>query len=158
MKQIRKQIAQLMVSMNRINCCYSVCCQTFNLKDSEFGLLYSLADGVPYSQKQICDEWGIPRTTLNTIIKDWKTRGLVQLEPIPGKRREMNIILTPSGQELADKVLKKIFDMENAAMEETIREFSPEFIRALRSYETRLRAHCQRLFGTALTVPFSPKE
>ena len=158
MKQIRKQIAQLMVSMNRINCCYSVCCQAFNLKDSEFGLLYSLADGVPYSQKQICDEWGIPRTTLNTIIKDWKTRGLVQLESIPGKRREMNIILTPSGQELADKVLKKIFDMENAAMEETIREFSPDFIRAVRYYEARLREHGEKIFGIAPPAPISPKE
>lgn len=158
MKQIRKQIAQLMVSMNRINCCYSVCCQAFNLKDSEFGLLYSLADGVPYSQKQICDEWGIPRTTLNTIIKDWKARGLVQLEPIPGKRREMNIILTPSGQELADKVLKKVFDMENAAMEETIREFSPDFIRAVRYYEARLREHGEKIFGIASPAPVSPKE
>ena len=158
MKQIRKQIAQLMVSMNRINCCYSVCCQTFNLKDSEFGLLYSLADGVPYSQKQICDEWGIPRTTLNTIIKDWKARGLVQLEPIPGKRREMNILLTDAGQKLADSVLDKIFEMENAAMQETVEEFSPEFIRVLRIYETKLRAHCQRIFGEAPSVPFSPKE
>ena len=158
MKQIRKQIAQLMVSMNRINCCYSVCCQAFNLKDSEFGLLYSLADGVPYSQKQICDEWGIPRTTLNTIIKEWKARGLVQLEPIPGKRREMNIILTPSGQELVDKVLKKVFDMENAAMEETIREFSPDFIRAVRYYEARLREHGEKIFGIASPAPVSPKE
>jgi len=158
MKQIRKQIAQLMVSMNRINCCYTVCCQTFNLKDSEFGLLYSLADGVPYSQKQICDEWGIPRTTLNTIIKDWKARGLVQLEPIPGKRREMNIILTPSGQELADKVLKKVFDMENAAMEETIREFSPDFILAVRYYEARLREHGEKIFGIAPPAHISPKE
>ena len=158
MKLVRKQIAQLMTALNRINCCYTVCAQSADLKENELMILYALADGVPYSQKQICDEWGIPRTTMNTIIKDWKARGLVQLEPIPGKRREMNILLTDAGQKLADSVLDKIIEMENAAMQETVDEFSPEFIRVLRIYETKLRAHCKRLFGDAPTGPFSPKE
>ena len=158
MKQIRKQIAQLMTALNRINCCYTVCAQSADLKENELMILYALADGVPYSQKQICDEWDIPRTTINTIIKDWQKRGLVSLSPIPGKRREMNILLTDAGQKLADSVLDKIIELENAAMQETVEEFSPEFIRVLRIYETRLRAHCKRLFGDAPTGPFSPKE
>ena len=158
MKPVRKQIAQLMTALNRINCCYAVCAQSAALKDNELMILYALADGVPYSQKQICDEWDIPRTTINTIIKDWEKKGLVSLSPIPGKRREMNILLTAAGQKLADSVLDKVFEMENAAMRETVEEFSPEFIRAIRSYEARLRAHCQRIFGEAPSVPFSPKE
>ena len=158
MKLVRKQIAQLMTALNRINCCYAVCAQSAALKDNELMILYALADGVPYSQKQICDEWDIPRTTMNTIIKDWEKKGLVSLSPIPGKRREMNILLTESGQKLADSVLDKIIEMENAAMQETVEEFSPEFIRAIRSYEVRLRAHCKRIFGITPTVPFSPKE
>ncbi len=158
MKPVRKQIAQLMTALNRINCCYAVCAQSAALKENELMILYALADGVPYSQKQICDEWGIPRTTMNTIIKEWKVRGLVQLEPIPGKRREMNILLTDAGQKLADSVLNKVFKMENAAMQETVEEFSPEFIRVLRAYEDRLRANCKRFFGEAPTGPFSPKE
>ena len=147
-----------MTALNRINCCYAVCAQTSDLKENELMILYALADGVPYSQKQISDEWGIPRTTVNTIIKDWEKKGLVFLSSIPGKRREMNILLTEAGQKLADSVLDKIIEMENAAMQETVEEFSPEFIRALRSYEVRLRAHCKRLFGDAPTGPFSPKE
>ena len=158
MRSVRKQIAQLMTALNRINCCYAVCAQTSDLKENELMILYALADGVPYSQKQISDEWGIPRTTVNTIIKDWEKKGLVFLSSIPGKRREMNILLTKAGQELADRVLNKVFEMENTAMRETVEEFSPEFIRVLRDYETRLRAHCKRLFGDAPTGPFSPKE
>ena len=158
MKPVRKQIAQLMIALNRINCCYAVCAQTSDLKENELMILYALADGVPYSQKQICDEWGIPRTTVNTIIKDWEKKGLVFLSSIPGKRREMNILLTKAGQELANSVLSKVFEMENSAMRETVEEFSPEFIRVLRNYETKLRTHCKRLFGDAPTGPFSPKE
>ena len=158
MKPVRKQIAQLMIALNRINCCYAVCAQTSDLKENELMILYALADGVPYSQKQICDEWGIPRTTVNTIIKDWEKKRLVFLSSIPGKRREMNILLTKAGQELANSVLNKVFEMENTAMRETVEEFSPEFIRVLRHYETRLRAHCKQLFGDAPTGPFSPKE
>ena len=158
MKPVRKQIAQLMIALNRINCCYAVCAQSADLKENELMILYALADGVPYSQKQICDEWDIPRTTMNTIIKDWEKKGLVSLSPIPGKRREMNILLTKAGQELANNILNKVFEMENSAMRETVEEFSPEFIRVLRCYEARLRAHCKRLFGDAPTGPFSPKE
>ena len=154
MKSVRKQIAQLMTALNRINCCYAVCAQTSDLKENELMILYALADGVPYSPKQISDEWGIPRTTVNTIIKDWEIKGLVFLSSIPGKRREMNILLTEAGQKLANSVLDKIIEMENAAMQETVEKFSPEFISVLRDYETRLRAHCKRLFGDAPTGPF----
>ncbi len=32
-------------------------------------LLYALDDGLPHSQKQICEEWAIPKTTINTVVK-----------------------------------------------------------------------------------------
>ena len=86
-------------------------------------ILYALADGVPYSQKQICDEWGIPRTTVNTIIKDWEKKGLVSLSPIPGKRREMNILLTAAGQNRSEHVDYSSFHIKSFCQKPSKKRF-----------------------------------
>ena len=44
-------------------------------------LLYALDDGQMHSQNDICLQWEIPRSTLNTIIKQ-----LLELVP-PAKQR-----------------------------------------------------------------------
>ncbi|MGM9942584.1 MAG: MarR family transcriptional regulator, partial [Erysipelotrichaceae bacterium] len=50
--------------------------------------LYALNDDEKHSQKDICDGWSIPRTTINTIIKDLEKQQMVEMIPIFGKRRK----------------------------------------------------------------------
>lgn len=75
-------------------------------------ILYALGDGGKHSQKQICDDWAIPRSTANTIIKDLESRGFISLTPIKGERRELLISLTPTGKEYADNVLSDLYRRE----------------------------------------------
>ncbi len=75
-------------------------------------ILYALGDGGKHSQKQICDDWAIPRSTANTIIKDLENRGFVSLTPIKGERRELLISLTPAGKEYADNILCDLYRRE----------------------------------------------
>ena len=51
-------------------------------------VLYALNDDEKHSQKDICDGWSIPRTTINTIIKDLEKQQMVEMIPIFGKRRK----------------------------------------------------------------------
>lgn len=76
-------------------------------------ILYSLNDGQEHSQKQICDDWLIPRSTVNTIIKDLEAKGYVTLHQIQGKRRELKLVLTTKGQEYASIVLKDLYEKES---------------------------------------------
>ncbi|MBQ2327118.1 MAG: MarR family transcriptional regulator, partial [Clostridia bacterium] len=71
--------------------------QRHGIKTSEMCLLYALDDGQMHSQNDICLQWEIPRSTLNTIIKQWERQGYLRLTPIPGKSREMHISLTEAG-------------------------------------------------------------
>ncbi len=75
-------------------------------------ILYSLNDGEEHSQRQICDDWSIPRSTANTIIKELEEKGYISLVQIKGKRRELNIILTKSGKEYADTLLNDLYCKE----------------------------------------------
>lgn len=78
-------------------------------------ILYALNDGGQYSQKQICKNWSIPKSSVNTVIKDLEAKNYVELNPIPGKRREMAISLTKSGKEYANAALKDIYQKEKKA-------------------------------------------
>jgi len=75
-------------------------------------ILYALGDGEKHSQKQICDDWDIPRSTANTIIKDLESKGYIELTPIKGERRELLISLTSSGKEYADSTLSDLYRKE----------------------------------------------
>lgn len=74
--------------------------------------MYSLNDGNPHTQIEISNDWELPKTTVNTVIKDIQKDGYVELVPIKGKRREMSIILTESGKAFADNVLSNLYKKE----------------------------------------------
>ncbi len=77
-------------------------------------ILYALGDGEKHSQRQICDDWAIPRSTANTIIKDLESKGFISLVPIKGERRELLVSLTPSGKVYADDMLSDLYGREKA--------------------------------------------
>ena len=76
---------------------------------SELCVMYALDDGKPHSQREISQEWLVPKTTVNTIVKKWEKEGLLTLTPIPEKRREKYIILTESGREYAKEFMGFIY-------------------------------------------------
>ena len=75
-------------------------------------ILYALNDGARHSQKQICEDWAIPRSTANTIVKDLEAKNYLSLTPIKGERRELLISLTPQGKEFADGLLSDLYRRE----------------------------------------------
>ncbi len=75
-------------------------------------ILYALNDGERHSQKQICDDWAIPRSTANTIIKDLENKKYISLSQIKGERRELLVSLTQSGKEYADGILSDLYSRE----------------------------------------------
>ena len=76
-------------------------------------VLYALNDGESHTQKEICDTWILPRTTVNTIVKELEAEGYVVLSQIKGKKREMNVTLTKAGKVYADEKLARLYEIEN---------------------------------------------
>ncbi len=96
----------------RIDGYYSEFAKKENVKANLLWIMYALSDNKPHTQKEICNEWDLPLTTINTIIKDLEKQKLVKLLKIGGKKREMNITLTKAGQNFSDRLLVKLFDLE----------------------------------------------
>ncbi|MCQ2535137.1 MAG: MarR family transcriptional regulator [Clostridia bacterium] len=83
-----------------------------NVSSALLWVLYALNDGNPHTQIEISNDWELPKTTVNTVIKEIQKDGYVELVPIKGKRREMSIVLTESGKKYADDVLSDLYKKE----------------------------------------------
>ena len=75
------------------------------VSNAELCVMYALDDGQLHSQKEISEEWLLPKTSVNTIVKRWEKEGYLTMVAIPGKRREMQIVLTDAGREYAKHLL-----------------------------------------------------
>ena len=115
MKDSHEKVRRFMIAFNRIDSLYVDSVRTFGVKGNLFVLFYAIADGKAYSQRQICDDWKLPRTTLNTIVRECVKDGLVEL--LPRGNTEKDIHLTPKGRKLADEVFGPIFAAESRVME-----------------------------------------
>ena len=78
-------------------------------------ILYALNDGDAHTQREICADWSLPKSTVNTVMMELKRNGYVELAPMKGKRREMTVVLTGSGKEYADSLLATIYEKEAEA-------------------------------------------
>ena len=85
-----------------------------NVSSALLWVLYALNDGQPHTQIEVSTEWELPKTTVNTVIKELQQNGYVELIPIKGKRREMSIALTEAGKEYADSILSDLYKKETA--------------------------------------------
>ena len=69
-------------------------------------------DGGQHSQKEICDSWDLPRSTVNTIMKELEVGGYIELSQIKGEKRELNVSLTDKGQKYAEELLAELYEIE----------------------------------------------
>ena len=94
-------------------------------------VLYALDDGTNHSQREIAENWNMPKSSVNAIVSELQEAGYVTLTPIKGQKREMFVRLTPEGEEYAHKKLADLYKIEQKAYE----NFSPETLGAILSLE-----------------------
>ena len=144
MQNARMRARRLNLALYYIDHVYYANEQKNSIKDSELCLMYALDDGSAHSQKQICQDWLIPKTTLNTIIKQWEQSGYLRLSAIPGKRRELTVQLTDAGKAYAKPFLDVVYRAEDEALRQTIERYSERFIEAMEYYGAALRDSFER--------------
>lgn len=153
MREAREAIRQLVIAIHNLEKLYSEKTPGIGRQSSELWLLYALDDGEPHSQKQVCEEWAFPRATLNTVIKRYEAAGYLTLNPIPGKRREMQICLTQAGRTHADQMLEAVHRAEDRAMEKTLEACSVDFVDMLECFVKHLKASFEQEAEDNADVP-----
>ena len=85
-------------------------------KSNLLWFLYALDSDELKSQKQICEEWHMTKTTLNTLVKECEKLGYINFKPINGEKREKYIILTDLGKNYMTNALEKLYSIEENAL------------------------------------------
>lgn len=130
MEDSYEAIRRLMIAINKIDGAYYFCARKLGINENMLAILYALADGRIHSQKEICKDWLIPKTTINTVVKELTEAGYITL--VSGERkREKIICLTEEGKTYTYNLVEKIYTAEQEALSRTLERFPPEFINAM---------------------------
>ncbi len=100
--------------------------------ENEVYVLYTLSDGGEHSQKNICDDWHIPKTTVNTVANKMRADGYIEFTKTDGREKLMK--LTPKGTEYAERALTVIHSAENYAIKRTLERYSAAFVDAMEAF------------------------
>lgn len=125
-------VRRLVLCINRIDGKYYDLARENSAGENEVAVLCTLADGGVHSQKSICEEWLIPKTTINTVVHKMLGEGLVRVTNHSGK--EKMLALTDEGKTYADRTLAGMRAAELSAMQKTLERFSPQFIDAMEAF------------------------
>ena len=130
-------IRKIMISVNRIDGIYYRLAKRIGIKENTLSLFYALSDGQPHSQKEICDEWLVPRSTINTIVRECVEKGCVRFQRSAHSKMKM-LLLTESGKEYADELMNELFSVEQAAFMETLKRYDGGFVNAMSFFADEL--------------------
>ncbi len=133
MNDYHNEVYRLMLATNRCIGIYHEIAKKMGIKENTLLLLDILSDKKQHSQKQICDDWHIPRTTLNTIVKECIKSGYIVLLPQKNSKEKL-ISLTERGQTFADKVTRTMKETVQHSMEKVHKEYSTNFIMVFEKY------------------------
>ena len=140
-------IGRLNLATNRLNGAYYIWARRHRMPENMLTLLYALGDGKPHTQREISRDWLIPKTTVNTVVRECIQAGYLQLLP-SGHGKERAVALTQRGRDYARGLLRPIHEAEEEAMARTLEQFSPDFLLAV---ETLTQQLCQSFRRSILT-------
>jgi len=108
-------LASLKNTLRKIDSLYDFYAKSVGLNYASISILQMLyEDEREYTQKEICNELGLPKQFVNSIISGFYEQGFVHFKE--GKDRRNKIILvTNSGKDYAHKILSPLNDAEKKA-------------------------------------------
>ena len=127
---------RLILATTRMDGAYYYFARRSGVPENQLALFYALSDGKPHSQKEICEDWLIPKTTINTVVKEQVAAGHLTLRA--GEGREKIICLTDAGRAYAEKAISALCAAERAAAERTIARHGAGFVAAVEDFTEAL--------------------
>lgn len=131
-----EHILKYIIAASRIDGLYYSAARSLGLHANEFILLYALSDNKQHSQRQIADEWQVPRTTVNSVTKKFSKLGYVSL--LSTGHREKALVLTDAGAKLFDETLAPILAAEKDAYLKTLGSYNQEVLDSITAFTDKL--------------------
>lgn len=114
----REKIKECTSYWNGINKLYNIWAKEHNLTYYSLSTLYSIYENqIDCNQKKICEDWIMPKQTVNTILSDFEKRGYIIFKTDDKDKRNKIIKLTESGLIYVENTLNPLLKIENNVMD-----------------------------------------
>lgn len=134
----RKLLGDINRAVIKFRGVYSAWSKQHGISYHEMLVLYTIRDHGICTQKGICDAYLLPRQTINNVITNMRSRGLLEISPEHCRGREKAFTLTGEGLAYAVPLLRSLDNIEMQAVE----TFGPENLHRM--------AQAVALYGGAL--------
>lgn len=135
--ELRAKMEQLNTCICKMTELYRTWAKRHGMSYNTMMTLYALGQSRKCTQKQIADEWLIPKQTVNTVIKELERLGYISFEPLPGSKQKV-VCLTESGRAYADSCLHELYAMEARALRSLGQPLTDIFIECNLAFVERL--------------------
>ncbi len=135
--ELRAKMEQLNTCICKMTELYRTWAKRHGMSYNTMMTLYALGQSRKCTQKQIADEWLIPKQTVNTIIKELERLGYIRFEPLPGSKQKV-VCLTESGRAYADSCLHELYEVEARALRSLGQPLTDIFIECNLAFVERL--------------------
>lgn len=113
---MKSYFEQLLIDVNKavikMRGAYALWCKKRGLNYHELLIWYSLRDFGTCTQKQICEQYLLPKQTIHNIVTALQKKGLVHLEPCPDNWKEKTIVMTDEGRAYYDSIMTPLMEIE----------------------------------------------
>ncbi|PID44469.1 MAG: hypothetical protein CSB47_11100 [Proteobacteria bacterium] len=135
MMNYRQQMDKIAVHLGKITKLYHECAKAQGMTYNGMMVLGALRHNQTCTQKQIAEEWGLPKQSVNTIIK--KLHDDQYVEFLPGRNnKEKLVTLTDEGKVYADEALQPVLVMEERVLQHIGEEECQQFERITEKFAT----------------------
>ncbi|MBQ9275737.1 MAG: winged helix-turn-helix transcriptional regulator [Succinivibrio sp.] len=107
--------------------------------------LYSSSPGL--TQKNICENCHLPKTTVNAVIAGWQKEHYVELQPQPEDKRQKVICLTAAGLDYAAPLMTRLRQCELEAFSQLEERTVKAMLQGLADYQQHFNDKLNELFG-----------
>lgn len=139
----RQQMEAINTYMCQSTALYGEWAKQRGMSYNMFMVLYALDMANPCTQKQISENWMIPKQTVNTIVKDLERRGLLRFE-MGQDQKEKQVCFTEEGQAFAKELLEEMYQMEDRVMERMGPEACEMLLKSERAFAEALAQEVHR--------------
>ena len=132
-------INELNKAIIKVRGTYSLWSGLHNISYNEMLVLYTIREYGFCTQKQICDDYLLPRQTIHNVISKMRKENILCPEPRRHIGREKAFVLTEYGKEYAEKFISSLSEMETHAISLTGMQKLEELLQLLSEHEQALR-------------------
>ncbi|PIE48115.1 MAG: hypothetical protein CSA42_00590, partial [Gammaproteobacteria bacterium] len=142
----RQQMDNIAVHIGTITKIYHEFAKLQGLTYNTMMVLEALRQSQPCTQKQISEEWGLPKQSVNSVIKDFAKKEYIEL--LAGRnKKEKLIAFTEKGKTFADSTLQPSLAMEERVLqrigEKESRQFENTTAKFAQFFQEEFSAHQQ---------------